>query len=688
MTRTQALEHLLRPSTVAVIGGDSAAEVARQCQAIGFDGELWAVNPTRTDLGGIPCVASIAELPGIPDASFVAAPPQASLKIIAELSALGAPGAVCFASGFAESGADGEQLQQQLRAVAGDMAIIGPNCHGFLNYLDGVALWPDEHGGQRSARGVALLSQSGNIALNLTMQQRSLEFAYVISIGNNSMLALHDYIEMLLDDSRVAAIGLHIEGIQDIAGFSVAAIHALQKGVPVVALKTGRSSLGAEITLSHTGSLSGSDRLYSALFKRVGVARCDTVPQFLETLKFLSIVGPLNRNTIGSMSCSGGEASLVADCADRLNLELPALSEESTSQLQELLGPRVNVTNPLDYHLYIWGHYQQLQQCFATFLGNDFACTLLLLDYPPGEGADQSNWKVAEQALLDAVTATGQRAVVVASLPETLPADARGRLITAGIAPMQGIEDCVFAVRAATLVAAAQARASEIMPALARIDVSGEAHSLDEVASKKVIAEHGVTVPAGKVCNADETVMAADAIGYPVVLKAVSGELAHKSEAGAVAVALSHAAAVQEATDRMATQFDRFLVEAMAAPTVAELIVGISRDNSFGLSLLIGAGGTLVELVDDTVSLLLPVSRDDIAGAINSLSVSKIIAGYRGADAGDMSAVLDAIEAIAAYAVANNDRLIELDVNPLLVTKDAAIAVDAFIRVMLPDTET
>ena len=688
MTRKQALEKLLRPKTVAVIGGDSAAAVARQCQAIGFDGELWAVNPGRADLGGIPCVASIDELPGIPDASFVATPPQASLQIIAELSASGAPGAVCLASGFAETGAAGEELQRQLRAAAGDMAIIGPNCYGFLNYLDGVALWPDEHGGQRAERGVALLSQSGNIALNLTMQQRSLEFGYVISIGNNSILALHDYIEMLLDDARVAAIGLHIEGIQDVAGFSAAAIHALQKGVPLVALKTGRSSLGAEIALSHTGSLSGSDRLYSALFERVGVARCDTVPQFLETLKFMSIVGPLKSNTLGSMSCSGGEASLVADYADRLNVDMPALSETSTAQLQDLLGPRVHVTNPLDYHLYIWGDYEKLNKCFATFLANDYACTLLVLDYPNGDDADQSNWKFAEKALLAAVAATGQRAVLVSSLPETLPADVRQRLMAAGIAPMQGIEDCVFAARAAAFVGAAQAKASEIMPVLARVEVSGDAQSLDEVDSKKIMHEQGLTVPAGEVCSAGGTVMVADAIGYPVVLKAVSSELAHKSEAGAVAVGLNDAAAVRKATDRMATQFDRFLVEAMAQPTVAELIVGISRDDSFGLSLLIGAGGTLVELVDDTVSLLLPASRADIASAIDSLNVSKIIDGYRGGVAGDMDAVLDAVEAIARYAIANNDRLLELDVNPLLVTNDAAIAVDAFIRVMLPATET
>lgn len=684
MARKDSLRHLLQPKTVAIFGGDSAVKVIRQCQAIGYAGEIWAVNPTRAELGGIPCMASIDDLPGVPDASFVATPPESSLEIVAQLAERGAPGAVCFAAGFAESGGAGEALQERLKEAAGDMAVIGPNCHGYLNYLDGVALWPDEHGGKRCERGVALITQSGNIALNLTMQQRSIDFAYVISVGNNSALELCDYVDMLLDDARVTVIALHIEGIRDIAGFSAAAVRALQKGVPIVALKTGRSSLGAKITLSHTGSLAGSDRLYSALFERLGVARCDSVPQFLETMKFLSVVGPLDANTLGSMSCSGGEASLVADRAERLGVDMPPLTEKSVDGLQEVLGPRVKVANPLDYHLYIWGDYVQLNACFAQFLGNEYACTLLVLDYPPHEGADQSNWITTERALIDAVAQTGQRAVVVASLPETLPADARARLAAAGIAPMQGIEDCLFAVRAAVGIGQRQKLADKVTPIRAVPVVSGDIETLDEVSSKAELAKFGVAIPAGKLCAAGDVAAAAEAVGFPVVVKAVARDLAHKSEAGAVAIGLADADAVQAATDMMAQSFDRFLVEAMAGPTVAELIVGISRDPSFGLTLLLGSGGTLVELIDNTVSLLLPVARADIAQAIQALKVGQIIGGFRGGATGDMDAVLDAVEAIVRYAEANSEQLLELDVNPLLVTPDSAIAVDAFIRVMLP----
>ncbi|MEL7184982.1 MAG: acetate--CoA ligase family protein [Pseudomonadota bacterium] len=678
--KSAALLTLLQPKTVAVIGGDSAAEVIRQCRMIGFDGELHAVNPNRQDIEGVPCVASIDDLPLVPDASFVAAPPKPTLDILRALNKRGAPGAVCFAAGFAETGASGAELQQELRAAAGDMAVMGPNCHGYVNYLDGIALWPDDHGSQRCERGVALISQSGNIAINLTMQQRGLDIAYVISIGNNSALGTHDYINALLDDPRVTAIGLHIEGLADINAFSEAAIRALHKRVPIVALKAGRSEQGARITMSHTGSLAGSDRLYSALFDRVGIARCDTVSQFLETLKFVSIVGAVPGATMASMSCSGGDASIVADNAERLGVETPPFSDASTEKLKALLGPNVSVANPIDYHLYIWGKRDKLTECFTGVLENNFACTLLVLDYPADNNRLDEACQAAEAALLDSVQATGSRAVIVASLPETMPGRVRERLKAAGIAPMQGIEDCVFAFRAAATISAAQRRADSIRPVLPRGNAVGDVRMLDEWQSKERLREAGVAIPEAKLCAPSAAVAAAQAIGGRVVLKAVSAELAHKTEVGGVVVGVEGDDAVEAAANKLAGLSDKLLVESMVTDPVAEVIVGVSRDPTFGLSLLIGAGGTLVELVDDTATLLLSASREDIQQAVDGLRVSKLIKSWRGGVAGDLEALIDAITCIAEYAEANADSLHELDVNPLLVTADGAVAVDALIR--------
>jgi len=663
-----------------MIGGNDAAEAIRQCHAIGFDGEIWAVNPKRQELNGVRCFKSVPDLPSAPDASFIAAPPAATVEIVRELAGRGAGGAVCFASGFAEIGDRGASLQEDLRDAAGGMAVIGPNCHGFLNYLDGVALWPDQHGGERVDRGVALVTQSGNFGINLSMQQRAADLGYIITIGNKSCLGLHDYIEFLIKDPRVTAIGLHVEGIEHAHEFSLAAIKALHAGIPIIAIKTGRSTRGAEINMSHTASLAGEDRLYEAFFRRLGIARCYTVTQFLETLKFLSGVGVLHGNTLGSMSCSGGEASMIADCADSVGLDMPLLSAESAIELNDILGPKVPLSNPLDYHTYAWGDYDKLAACFTAMLKNRFACTMLVLDYPLRETANADNWEIAERALTDAVATTGERAVIVSTLPETMPADVRIRLKAAGITPMQGLEECLFAIHAADIIGRAQRDADKVLPVMKPVPVQGEPESLDEWQSKQELSRHGLQIPEGRLCDGDETVKAAAALGFPVVLKAVSRELAHKSELGAVVINLSDDAAVTEAAAAMAENFDCFLVEKMAGPAVAEIIIGVSRDATFGLTVLLGAGGTLVELLDDTASLLLPVQRQEIETAISTLKVANLIDAYRGGQKGDLGAIVDAVIAVAAYAIENNNTLAELDVNPLIVMPGGAIAVDAYIR--------
>jgi acetyl-CoA synthetase len=230
----------------------------------------------------------------------------------------------------------------------------------------------------------------------------------------------------------------------------------------------------------------------------------------------------------------------------------------------------------------------------------------------------------------------------------------------------------------------AQGNVEQILPVMVVDELTGEPAMFDEWHSKQLLAGAGVAVPSGRLCGGDDVVAAATDIGYPVVLKAVSSRLAHKSEAGAVVVGLKDATELGAAAARLADRYDRFLVEQMIRPVVAELIVGVSRDPTFGLSLLIGTGGVLVELLDDTVSLLLPVQREEARMALASLKAGALLGGYRGGPAGDVEAALDAIEAIAAFATEHADSLLELDVNPLLVTPQGAIAADALIRKLGP----
>jgi acyl-CoA synthetase (NDP forming) len=677
------LRRLLAPRHVAVFGGGAAAEVVRQCRKLGFAGEIWPVHPRHQFLEGLPCYPDVAALPTAPDASFIAVPRQGTIEVVGALAARGAGGAICYASGFAEVGGEGIALQQQLVTAAGDMALLGPNCYGMLNYLDGVALWPDQHGGQRLARGVAIVTQSGNIGLNLTMQTRGLPLACLITVGNKAGASIEAIIDALLLDPRISAIGLHIEGLDDVAAFSRVALQALRQRVPLVALKAGSSALGAQITMSHTSSLAGPDALYQALFQRCGVARVHDLAGLLETLKLLHVHGALPGRRIVSASCSGGEASLVADLAQARGLDMPALPAPAHQRLHAVLGNKVNVANPLDYHTYIWGDLAAQTECFAGLLDCRFDAHLLVLDFPRQDRCTSASWQTTVDAFVAAHEGHGARGLVVSSLPEGLPESVASQLLARGLAPMQGLADCLDAISHAAHIGQAQAGVTQARPLATLVPrAAGRARLLDEASAKQALARFGLPVPKSRVLDRTQALPFAAALGYPVVVKAVAPTLAHKTEAGAVRLNLMNAAEVEAALAAMAPLSDQFLVEQMVRGALAELLVGVQHDPQFGLTLTLGAGGVFVELLRDSVTRLLPLSRAELLQALQGLAMWPMVTGYRGRAAGDVEAVLDAIEAIIAYATAHADRLLELDVNPLLVLPQGqgVLAVDALIR--------
>ena len=680
---TEPLRRLLSPRHVAVFGGRAAAEVVRQCQQLGFAGDIWPVHPRHEFMEGLRCYPNVAALPAAPDASFIAVQRQGTIELVAELAAIGAGGVICYASGFAEVGGEGVALQQQLVEAAANMALLGPNCYGMLNYLDGVALWPDQHGGKRLERGVAIVTQSGNIGLNLTMQTRGLPLACLITVGNKAGASIEAIVETLLLDPRISAIGLHIEGLDDVAAFSRVALQALRQRVPLVALKAGSSTLGAQITMSHTSSLAGPDALYQALFQRLGVARVHDPIGLLETLKFLHVHGALPGRRIVSASCSGGEASLVADLAQARGLDMPVLPAPAQQRLQAVLGNKVNVANPLDYHTYIWGDLAAQTACFAGLLDCRFDAHLLVLDFPRQDRCAADAWQTTVDAFIAAQASHGARGVLVASLPEGLPESVARQLLAQGIAPMQGLSDCLDAIGHAADIGAAQHRAAMITPLQAPVPFAlGGARLLDEASAKQALARFGVPVPVGQVLGRAQVLPYAAALGYPVVLKALAPGLAHKTEAGAVRLNLQNGAELDAALTAMAPLSEQFLVEQMVGGALAELLVGVQRDPQFGLTLTLGAGGVFVELLRDSVTLLLPLTRADLLQALQTLQMWPMVTGYRSRAHGDVEALLDATQAILAFATAHADRLLELDVNPLLVLPvgRGVLAVDALIR--------
>lgn len=687
------LKRLLAPRHLAFVGGRSMARALKRCAEGGFAGDLWLVNPQHAQIDGVPCVASIDQLPCGPDAVFVATHRELTLDCVAQLAAKGAGGTICYASGFAETGAEGQALQQRLLQAAGDMALLGPNCYGLLDYLHGAALWPVAHGGQQVERGVAVLTQSGNFAYNLSMSDRSLPVAYMASVGNQAQLGIAELMDVLLDEPRVTAIGLHLEGLKNVPGFARAAYKALEKGIPIIALKTGVSQIGAELALSHTSSLSGSDALYDALFQRLGVIRVSGPVSFVETLKAASCGQLPGGPQLMALACSGGDAGLIADYAERNGLELPKLAIEQCQALAQVLPGYANLVNPLDFTTAIWGDAQALQQMLDTVLGSTADSAMLVLDYPAEFTGERKECDLLLELFCAALQRHGKRGFVTSAFPELLPAAARERLHALGIPALQGVED---GLAAWGRIAAYQGRRQALLELgeaalvpLCPEALEGTGQLLDEWQSKQALREFGLRIPEGLLSTPEQALSAAAAVGYPLVLKAVSVELPHKTEAGAVALNLKDPEALGAALRQMRARiaehapgvaFDQVLLEPMAAPPLAELIVGIKREEHFGLALVIGAGGVLVELLKDSRSLLLPTHPGAIRQAVLQLRSAALLQGFRGRPAADLDALVAAIGAVADYACEHAATLLELDVNPLLVGARGTVAVDALIR--------
>ena len=685
--RRRNTERMLRPRHVAFIGGGWAAAALRNCAGFGFAGEMWYVNPRRPELDGHPVFASVRDLPCAPDCAYVAVSAGRSIEVLAELAARDAGGAVCYAAGFAEKGAEGAALQARLVAAAGDMAVLGPNCYGMLDYRLGLHVWAGERMPRRAGPGIAIVSQSGALAEVLIFEQRDVPIVSVASVGNQAVLGIEDIVDVHLDDPGINAIGVYLEGLRDAPFFSEVAARALKRGVPVVALKSGRSETAARLTLGHTSSLAGEDSLYDAFFERLGIIRVDSLSRMLETLKLLSYAGPLATPRFAAMTISGGGAAMIADYAERYGAVPAPLDAAQLRRLRAAFPDYVNCGNPLD--ITVGGMEPPMVAAAADVLaGGDVEFVMTMLDSMGAGHYEEINAMIMD-TVCAALERHGKRGGALGCLPESLAPRTRERALELGLVPMQGLEEAVAAVADAARYGAArragaetrrEARILEAPPVL-----PAKRRTLDEAESKAFLRAAGIAVPDSQVVTAGEVASAARALGFPVVLKCVDAAIAHKSEAGAVALGLDDEAALSAALDAMCARLPgggrRFLVERQVGGAVAELIAGVRHDATFGHALLVGAGGVLVELIEDRRALLLPATRGAIDSAVDSLRVSKLLRGFRGRAPADRTALGDALEALARLAWRERERLYEIDVNPLLVLGEGegVVAVDALV---------
>ncbi len=631
-----------------------------------------AVHPTRLEFDGVPSVRRIEDLPFQPDVAFVAVNRHATVEAVGSLAQLGCGAAVCYASGFAETEGE-DSLQAALVSAAAGMPIIGPNCYGTVSALSGAALWPDEQGCSRTETGVAFVTQSGNIGVNLTMQCRGLAISTILTLGNQDDVGIEECLDMLVDDPSTTAVGLHIEALTDVTLFVAAAERARRRGIPVVALKTGSSATGALIAASHTASLAGSDTAYTALFARSGVRRVHSIPELLDTLHVLESLGPLPGNRLVSLSCSGGEASLTADAAEGLGVTFPEFDEVHALRIADTLSELVTISNPLDYHTFIWGNEAALRQCFAAALDGPVDAGLLLIDLP-GRGIDADEWWPTLRGFSSAAEQTRTPGVVVATMSENMPAEVRQYAHENGLAAVSGIDSALRALEAAAWIGTV----TEQPPLLKVAPTEGRSvRTLSESASKERLVAAGVPIPTGQLVPSEEAAAVAEALGFPVIMKTTGH--AHKTELGGV-IAVDSRDSAYRAAEELARLGPQVLVEELVQGEV-ELLVAVRAEHPLGHALTLGAGGALVEVLRDTQTLLLPTGDDEIRSALGRLSIWPLLAGHRASAPVDLQSIFEVIHNLTAL-VASDEQLREVEINPLLVGPAGVHAVDALIATM------
>jgi acetate---CoA ligase (ADP-forming) len=680
------IHRLIAPRSIALIGAGAWTDaVAAGNIAIGYTGELWRVHPTRASTATTTYYKSIADLPGIPDAAFVAVPNQEAPGVAASLAAREAGGFVCFTAGFSETGTEsGHRLTRELASSAAALPFFGPNCYGFVNFFDKVAMMPDQIVGSAVDRGVALICQSGTIALTLMFNQRSVPIGCLFTVGNQTRLAVEDLIEILCEDARVTAFGLYLEGIKDPEAFARAAARARAAGKPIAIIKSGRTAAAARTAHSHTGSLAGADEVFEAFCRQAGIARCDTLGTLCETLKLFHTGGPLGGRKVLVMGASGGDMAMTADVSRDMELEFTPVTPQSAALLREVLTDRVTIANPFDIHTYLWFDPPALKRVFSEVLHSGYDAAGFMLDSPPEGEADSAAYDAVIDVFIEAAQGAATRAALIASLPETISPRIRKRCLEGGVIPLQGQREALEALSLAGGVGAAWRANPPVQLHLppAQSGASGDIHALGEHDGKAALAEFGVRIPQGKLVPASAAAEAALAMGFPVVIKASGAHLEHKTEVGGVVLNVRTEADARQAAQRLAKLSDTLLVEEMLTDGVAEVLIGVIVDPQFGQVLVLGAGGVFTEIMSDSVSLLPPWTRASVESALDRLTIAKLFRGYRGKPAADVDALIETILCVARYAAANVAALIEIDVNPVIVRPagKGAVAVDTMIR--------
>ena len=679
------LNKLLKPTSVAVIGASEkegfGGDVCRNILSYVEDrSHVYFIHPKRDSVFGVPCYKSISDVPENVDLMIICTSQKTVIPLLQEGAKKGVGGAVVFASGYGEVGtAEGKQNEAELIAAAKELniAVMGPNCAGFVNYVDNVQAFAFISAKRDRKRSVGVVSQSGQLCLSM-MDDPGMRFSYNISAGNGKIVQMEDYMDFLVDDEDTKVVSIYIEGVKNADKFAAVLKKAAEKRKPVVILKAGRSAKGGAIAASHTGSLSGSDASFDAVLKKFGAIRVDDLEELIAMSLMLSTMKRMpEKATFASMNLSGGETGICADVGSLNGIEYPDFTEETLKKLKEQLPSYASPNNPLDMTASLSYDADLYAGALRTVM-DDPNIGMVLIGYTLLLEIADPCIHYMYKGIEKVVQEKGGNCKPIAMIPfaeNTRNPEYQEKLFQIGVPVLPPPVYAFKLLRHLADFIAYEPETKTLELAVGH-PKSEETQALSEHESKQELKVYGVPVPDEVIVTSKEEAaqFAKDHPG-PLVMKVESADILHKSDVGGVKLNVCGPEAAEKAYEEImesvtAKRPDAHINGILTVPMLdagVEIIIGVNNDPQFGPMIMVGMGGVFVEVFKDVALYPAPLKEEEALEMLKSLKSFKLLNGYRGTEKCDIKALCQTIVAISNYAQANKDVLKELDINPLFV---------------------
>lgn len=679
------LNKLLKPTSVAVIGASEkegfGGDVCRNILSYVEDrSHVYFIHPKRDSVFGVPCYKSISDVPENVDLMVICTSQKTVIPLLQEGAKKGVGGAVVFASGYGEVGtAEGKQNEAELIAAAKelDIAVMGPNCAGFVNYIDNVQAFAFISAKRDRKGSVGVVSQSGQLCLSM-MDDPGMRFSYNISAGNGKIVQMEDYMDFLVDDEDTKVVSIYIEGVKNADKFAAVLKKAAEKRKPVVILKAGRSAKGGAIAASHTGSLSGSDASFDTVLKKFGAIRVDDLEELIAMSLMLSTMKRMpEKATFASMNLSGGETGICADVGSLNGIEYPDFTEETLKKLKEQLPSYASPNNPLDMTASLSYDADLYAGALRTVM-DDPNIGMVLIGYTLLLEIADPCIHYMYKGIEKVVQEKGGNCKPIAMIPfaeNTRNPEYQEKLFQIGVPVLPPPVYAFKLLRHLADFIAYEPETKTLELAVGH-PKSEETQALSEHESKQELKVYGVPVPDEVIVTSKEE--AAQFVKNhpgPLVMKVESADILHKSDVGGVKLNVCGPEAAEKAYEEImesvtAKRPDAHINGILTVPMLdagVEIIIGVNNDPQFGPMIMVGMGGVFVEVFKDVALYPAPLKEEEALEMLKSLKSFKLLNGYRGTEKCDIKALCQTIVAISNYAQANKDVLKELDINPLFV---------------------